>query len=276
MFEDIEQLQVDVLAISPSTTQSALQVNPPKRPMPRLTVFFYGARAARPLLERATAEVTPRLVMTYGSTETGACLAAFLQERPLTAGTYGFLTPSARLEVVDAERRPAAAGEAGRIRLAVHSPRVDGYLDAEGRHKPFDAKEPSWFYPWDSGRIDADGMVHVLGRDDDVVNLGGRKLRTSDVDEAVHSSGLTLEHATLNAQDSNGATWVVVAVALREGAKVADVRQAIKTAMPFASGFRLVRVKALPRLSNTKVDFMALRKVFLDADEKQAQAGDTA
>ena len=42
-----------------------------------------------------------------------------------------------------------------------------------------------WFYPGDIGRVDDEGWVQMVGRSKDIVNRGGEKFSTMDIEMAI-------------------------------------------------------------------------------------------
>ena len=81
--------------------------------------------------------------------------------------------PGVELEVVDAEDRPQPPGCGGAIRLRAPG-MAEGYLD--NPQQTAQRFRDGWFYPGDIARWEPDGVLRLLGRADDVVNLGGFKL----------------------------------------------------------------------------------------------------
>ena len=116
---------------------------------------------------------------TYGSSETaGGCV---YDRAPL---------PGVRLRVLDPD--PTGAG-----RLEISSPTLaTGYLTAEGGTdaSPFTAGSAPVegssraFLTSDLAQLGEDGALSILGRADDVINTGGRKVLPQDVERAIERS----------------------------------------------------------------------------------------
>jgi O-succinylbenzoic acid--CoA ligase len=121
-------------------------------------VLLGGAAAPEQLLERARAAGVP-VVTTYGMTETaGGCVYD------------GWPLEGVRVRV---------DGNSGSVELA--GPMLaTGYLDApEDTARAF---RGGWFRTCDLGRLDSQGRLQVLGRADDVIVTGGRKVAPAVVE----------------------------------------------------------------------------------------------
>lgn len=57
---------------------------------------------------------------------------------------------------------------------------------------------PQGFYDtMDVGHIDPDGFVHVMGRADDVINVSGHRLSTSELEEACYTDANIIDCAVI-------------------------------------------------------------------------------
>ncbi len=131
------------------------------------SVSFGGA----PLAPHLVAEIERKLhvpVFTgYSCTETSIISATLPSDPPAQRmGTVGRPTPGVEVRIVDDARQPVAAGAPGRI--AVHSPAsMRGYWrNPEATARALD--DAGWLYTEDLGFIDADGYLHLLGREKDM------------------------------------------------------------------------------------------------------------
>lgn len=140
-------------------TQLARLMDTDPEPLVRFdAVLLGGAAAPEQLLERARAAGVP-VVTTYGMTETaGGCVYD------------GWPLEGVRVRV---------DGNSGSVELA--GPMLaTGYLDApEDTARAF---RGGWFRTCDLGRLDSQGRLQVLGRADDVIVTGGRKVAPAMVE----------------------------------------------------------------------------------------------
>ena len=196
-------------------------------------VLLGGAAAAPALLAQARAAGV-RVVTTYGMSETsGGCVYD------------GVPLDGVRVDVRD-----------GRVRLA--GPVVArGYrLRPDLTRAVFDGDA---FSTGDLGRLDG-GVLHVLGRADDVVVSGGHKVPPAAVEAALATHPSVVEAAVTGEPDPEWGARVVAHVVLRGPLTLAEVRDHVAASLPRAWAPRELReVAALPLLASGKVDRTALR-----------------
>lgn len=240
-------------------------------------VLVGGAATSTDVLARARGQRIP-VRTTYGSSETaGGCV---YDRRPL---------PGVSLSVRDPD-------EAGAGRLRISSPTLAlGYLTEGGGTDGgvFAAVSPSAAEPGtdvpaagasvaddgadrafltsDLAEIGDDGALTVLGRADDVINTGGRKVLPQDVERAIDRSlmlrGLVRTSVVVGVPDPEWGQRVEALVTLEEGTDPAEasalVRSALRTTEVPAHMIpkRVHVVEELPLLGIGKVDRAAARRL---------------
>ncbi|WP_232687119.1 acetate--CoA ligase [Halobacterium zhouii] len=126
------------------------------------------------------------VVDTWWQTETGAILLATLPGvDDMEPGAVGPPLPGVNVEVVDDRGETVGRGDSGYLTITRPWPAMpqsvrtgDGWAD-----RPPGA---DWrYYPDDRARVTDDGYVAVLGRTDDVVNVGGRRFSTLELESAI-------------------------------------------------------------------------------------------
>ncbi|MGP9681927.1 AMP-binding protein [Brachybacterium sp. AOP3-A1-3] len=227
----------------------------------RFAAVLVGGAATRPeVLAKARAQ---RIAVrtTYGSSETaGGCV----YDRAALPGVQ------LRLEAPDA---------AGAGRLVITSPTLAlGYLTADGGTDttPFapaaaPGAAPRSFVTSDLAELGEDGALSVLGRADDVINTGGRKVLPQDVERAIDRSlmlqGLVRTSVVVGVQDPDWGQRVEALVTLEQGTDPTEaaalVRSALRTSeVPAHMIPKLVHVvRELPMLGIGKVDRAAARRL---------------
>jgi acyl-coenzyme A synthetase/AMP-(fatty) acid ligase len=115
----------------------------------------------------------------------------------------GTLLPDTSVRIVDDAGQTMTDGGPGTV--AVRSPHVtEGYLWNEAltaRHF-----SGGWFLTSDAGIVPAPGKLFLLGRTDDMLNVGGLKIAPYPIEEAIKSiDGVTdavmVSHKTLDGMD---------------------------------------------------------------------------
>jgi len=153
--------------------------------------------------------LTPKLVVTYGTNETGPLTYCGPDEDDAHPGTVGRVVAGIEAEVVDARGRPLPPGAVGTIRFrAPYFPTA--YLDdpeATARH--FRA---GWFYPGDLAAFDAEGHVYLKGRADDVINNSGAKFYPIEVERVLMAHPHVAEAAVFGWPHARFAAIAVAAI----------------------------------------------------------------
>lgn len=123
------------------------------------------------------AHVSPNVLNVYSSNEMSSIAR-------LERGDHYVLAPGVDIEIVDDEGREVAFGEQGLIRART-AYSVAGYLwDDELTARTFDH---GWFHMNDFGLQPEPGKLVVLGRADDMLNIGGEKISPYPIESALNA-----------------------------------------------------------------------------------------
>ena len=200
-------------------------------------VLLGGAAPGARLLEDAH-DAGVSVVTTYGMTE--------------TAG--GCVYDGVPLDGVDAE-----CSDDGRIRIA--GPVLfDGYRMRDDLTAA--VLDNGWLQTNDLGRW-RDGRLQVLGRVDDVIVTGGRKVSADEVARLLERHPAIAEVA-IGARDDRewGQRVVAYIVMASHQPSLDELRRFLSAHLPaYAAPRELVILDALPRLPNGKVDRLALQSL---------------
>jgi acyl-CoA synthetase (AMP-forming)/AMP-acid ligase II len=222
-----------------------------------LTLCTIGAATASSLREKALARLASEVVIYYGSNE-----IPFIAETR-TSGSEGVYSvfPWVRAEIVDDNGEPSPPGTLGRIRLQADT-MASGYLDdPEATAAMF---RDGWFYPGDTGILHGPRLLQIVGRSNEVLNIGGQKIAPSTLE------ALVLEHAKVgdvgvcSVRNSEGIEQVHVAVS---GAQDSDQELAQHITRAFAGrrlgNFFIVKLDRIPRNANGKIERGALKELIV-------------
>ena len=151
----------------------------------------YGAAPMAPsLLRRADRVLGVDLAQGYGMTElsgNAVFLDAAAHRRGLAGEEHllraaGRPAPGVEVRVADEDDHPVADGEVGEI--LVRAPQVmAGYWDDPDATEQ--ALRGGWLHTGDLGRIDADGLLHVVDRSKDVIITGGENVSSLEVEDVL-------------------------------------------------------------------------------------------
>ncbi len=146
------------------------------------------------LREQVCRQLSRNLYVVYGVNECSTVAMARPDEVLGHAGSVGRIVPGVRVELVDKIGTPVPKETPGRIRIATPGA-VSGYQgDEEASAKAF---IDGWFYPGDLGCFTPDGQLIHLGREDDMMIVGGVNVYPSEVESCLRSHPIVIDAAVL-------------------------------------------------------------------------------
>jgi len=161
------------------------------------------------------------IVDTWWQTETGMIMISPLPG--VTAGKPGSaMTPIPGIcaEVVDDAGTPVANGQGGYLVLTEPWPAMLRTLwgDDQRFKDTYWSRFPGRYFAGDGAKKDEDGDIWLLGRVDDVMNVSGHRLSTTEIESALVSHPKVAEAAVVGATDETTGQAVCAFVILRESA----------------------------------------------------------
>ncbi|WP_136636023.1 malonate--CoA ligase [Pseudooceanicola onchidii] len=206
-----------------------------------------------------------RILERYGMTETNMNTSnPYDGER--RAGTVGFPLPGVELKITDPDTGAALPqGEIGQIE--VRGPNVfKGYWQMPEKTAA-ELRADGFFITGDLGRIDADGYVHIVGRNKDLIISGGYNIYPKEIELVLDDQPGVLESAVIGVPHPDfGETVLGVLVAAPGETPDTDtMMQAVRTTLArFKHPRDLVIVDELPRNTMGKVQKNILRDAYKD------------
>jgi acetyl-CoA synthetase len=213
------------------------------------------------------------VVDTWWQTETGAIMISPLPG--VTAGKPGSAMnpiPGVSAEVVDEEGNAVPNGSGGYLVLTEPWPSMLRTIWGDDQR----FKETYWsrfeklgfYFAGDGAKKDADGDLWVLGRVDDVMNVSGHRLSTTEIESALVSHPKVAEAAVVGAKDEDTGQAVCAFVILRDEAGdggddiVAELRKHVRKEIgPIATPRQVMIVPELPKTRSGKIMRRLLRDV---------------
>ena len=164
------------------------------------------------------------VVDTWWQTETGAIMIAPLPGITTTKpGSATFALPGIGAEVVDEEGRKIQRG-GGYLTLTTPWPAMlrGIYGDPERYMDTYWSRFDGRYFAGDGAKLDDDGYLWLLGRVDDVMNVSGHRISTTEVESALVDHYLVAESAVVGAVDATTGQAIVAFVTLVADAGPAD------------------------------------------------------
>jgi acetyl-CoA synthetase len=222
------------------------------------------------------------VVDTWWQTETGAIMISPLPG--VTAAKPGSATrslPGVSADVVDNDGQPVPNGGGGFLVLTEPWPAMLRGIwgDDERYRETYWSRfaEQGYYFAGDGAKKDEDGDLWLLGRVDDVMNVSGHRISTTEVESALVSHEKVAEAAVVGATDPTTGQAVVAFVILRgqpqeiDGDAIAkELRDHVaKEIGPIAKPRQILVVPELPKTRSGKI----MRRLLRDVAEHR-QLGD--
>lgn len=226
-----------------------------------------GGHMPRPTLDRlrrAMPNAAPYLM--YGLTEAFRSTYLPPSEVDKRPDSMGRAIPNAEILVVREDGSLCAPGEPGEL---VHR----GALVALGywndpdrtseRFKPAPGQDSALpitelaVWSGDTVRMDEDGFLYFVGRQDEMIKTSGYRVSPTEVEEVIYASGLVSEAVAIGVpHETQGQVIVIAATPPPEtpGDEDAVLAACRKDLPPFMVPHRVVMRDALPRNPNGKID----------------------
>lgn len=220
------------------------------------------------------------VVDNWWQTETGWPIGANpvgLEVLPVKVGSCTVPSPGFHVAVLDGLGEPVPAGTEGNICLRLPLPPgtlttlwgddqryIDSYLSAF----------PGHYATGDSGLVDEDGYLFVMGRTDDVINVSGHRLSTGALEQALATHPAVAECAVIGLADPLKGQRPSGYVVLKSGVDTPDpgspdeqdlleeLRQTVRRQIGAVADFRDVAVvEALPKTRSGKILRKTMRQI---------------
>jgi len=160
------------------------------------------------------------VVDTWWQTETGGIMISPLPGATTTKpGSATFPLPGISAEVVDEEGNKVTLG-GGYLTLTRPWPGMLRGIwgDPDRYQETYWSRYPGRYFAGDGAKLDGDGYLWLLGRVDDVMNVSGHRISTTEVESALVSHPAVAEAAVVGAPDPTTGQAIIAYVTLRGGA----------------------------------------------------------
>ncbi len=214
------------------------------------------------------------IVDTWWQTETGGImitpLPGITSTKPGAAMTP---FPGISADVVDNDGNAVGNGEGGYLVITEPWPGMLRGIwgDPERYQETYWSRFPGRYFAGDGAKKDTDGDLWLLGRVDDVMNISGHRISTTEVEHALVGSPAVAEAAVVGASDPTTGQAIVAFVTLKgdvtqtdesTAAVVAELRETVATAIgPIARPRQILLTPELPKTRSGKIMRRLLRDV---------------
>ena len=220
------------------------------------------------------------IVDTWWQTETGAIMIAPLPG--VTAckpGSAMGALPGIGAAVVDDHGTQLGNGHGGYLVLTQPWPSMLRGIwgDPQRYVDTYWSRWSHLYFAGDGAKLDDDGAIWLMGRVDDVMNISGHRISTTEVESALVAHPMIAEAAVVGANDDTTGQAIVAFVILRAGAEDGDgLAQALRAHVaheigPIAKPRQILVVPELPKTRSGKI----MRRLLRDVAENRAMGDAT-
>ena len=160
------------------------------------------------------------IVDTWWQTETGAIMISPLPGVTATKpGSAMRPLPGISAKVVNGDGKEVGFGQGGYLILDKPWPSMlrGIWREPDRYQQTYWSRFPGLYFAGDGAKLDDDGAIWVLGRVDDVMNVSGHRISTTEVESALVSHPSVAEAAVVGANDEMTGQGIVAFVILRGG-----------------------------------------------------------
>jgi acetyl-CoA synthetase len=289
LFELIEKYQVSILYTAPTLIRTWMKWGdeyPNKSNLSSLRLLGSVGEPINPEAWMWYRQVIGKnncpIVDTWWQTETGAIMISPLPGVTATKpGSAMKPLPGISAQVVDDDGKTVGNAMAGYLVLTKPWPSMMRGIWQE----PARYKETYWsrfdgvYFAGDGAKLDKDGAIWLLGRVDDVMNVSGHRISTTEVESALVSHPVIAEAAVVGANDEMTGQAIVAFVILRGGIEsatgdvlVKELRDHVaKQIGPIAKPRQIMVVAELPKTRSGKI----MRRLLRDVAENRSVGDST-
>lgn len=179
-------------------------------------ILYGGSPAAEDVIREMRQKLPGVLIHNgYGLTETHAYDTHLMDEDVIShVESVGQILPLVDMKIIDPMGNELPPGKTGEL-LVKGCKTIRGYWNKpEANEKAF---THGWLHTGDVARIDEDGYVYIMDRFKDMINRGGEKIYSIEVENALYAYPKILEAAVFGIPDEVFGEQVKAAVVLKPG-----------------------------------------------------------
>jgi acetyl-CoA synthetase len=215
------------------------------------------------------------IVDTWWQTETGSIMISPLPGITATKpGSAMRALPGISVKVIDNEAKEVGNGGGGYLVIDRPWPSMLRGIwgEPERYQQTYWSRFNGLYFAGDGAKLDNDGALWLLGRVDDVMNVSGHRISTTEVESALVSHPSIAEAAVVGAKDEITGQAIVAFVILRGGvAADKDLEQSLKSHVTKEIGAiarprQIMVVLELPKTRSGKI----MRRLLQDVAENRA------
>lgn len=227
----VEQHKINVLFAAPTAFRAIKKEDPKGNLVKKYSldslrhIFVAGERCDTDTLKWINKITNKPVIDHWWQTETGWAISGNpigLETLPIKPGSATKPMPGFNLKVLDEDGKECKNGQLGNLVLKLPLPPaclLGIWQDDERYKKGYLNHYKGYYLTGDSGYIDEDGYVFVMGRMDGVINVAGHRISTGALEESVSGHPSVAECAVVGINDDFRGEVPLCIVVLKDDVK---------------------------------------------------------
>jgi long-chain acyl-CoA synthetase len=158
-----------------------------------------------------------RIIHCYGSTETPLIASFERPDQPPKGISVGNISPHVNVRLVKPDGSPAGVDEAGEIQIHIDNALKCYWNNPEATQE---AIKDGWFATGDIGKIDPEGLLHIVDRAKDMIIRGGFNIYPAEIEKVLLSDPRIKDAAVVGEHHKRLGEIPKAYVVLEEGAQL--------------------------------------------------------
>ena len=240
-------LPIELTKILPTIGPIAIQ-------KPKMMLTIFGGAVPAVHFDEALASIAHDVVDMYGTNEVG-----FIGIRRRDMLEDGLLIlPGVELDICDEFGKSLGHGVEGHVRIKTAHMAQD-YVDCKAT--PSDNFKEGWFWPGDLGQISNKGLLQLLGRQDDLLNMGGVKVNPAAMEAEFKKLPFLTDVAMVMLGTAEQSGTITIAIVPATPLAAEKMRALVAVNLKGFNEFMVVQeVSAIPRTATGKVERQKLKE----------------
>ena len=238
----------DIIALVPAMINILSRLGEAKNLNLAPATFYAGAPCSDKKRIEFEQVFKTRLYAIYGTTETGAISTNYQPNMPGNKGV-GVPLPNVEISIRNQSNYLSLNSGVGEVWVRSRS-YMQGYLNAS-----VEADEDAFFNTRDLGSVGDEGVLELVGRIKDMINIGGRKVDPAEVETVLNRIPHVMEAAVYSGVGNNGLEFVQAALQFAPG-HILDPESLTAICAEHLEGFKIPiryhQVNTLPRSASGK------------------------
>ena len=224
------------------------------------------------IVERYQKELHLKLINLYGLTETMGHVTCEPLEGEYRSGSVGRALPGWSIKVADKNGAALPAGQAGEV--IIGGPLMMGYYN--NPQATAEVLKDGWLHTGDTGMLDENGYLYILGLQKDMLICKGQNIFPSDIEHVLLQHPSVAKAAAVGVPDKMRGEVVGAVVVFKNGMHASETAL-LKFCLERLANYKVPKYFAfwdiLPETSSGKIDKPAIRTYF-ENHPRSGNAGD--